>query len=115
MEKTRRLDQEGSKSQGPYPSILGNEASFSIIYSYTSSQCWNGFKQDYQNPIVAQIFDLFKKLVTKQKSPNPQKSMPEHTAEMQQLMQSMTDLTELTPDPILFLAILLSLSKDIPN
>ena len=38
--------------------------------------------------------------------------MSEHTAELQHMMQSMTDLIELTPDLILALSILQSLSSD---
>ena len=72
-----------------------------LLDSYTSSRCWEAFKNNYQYPIVAPIFDLFKKFSSKQQHPTSQKSMLEPTAEMKHKVQSMTDLTELTPNLML--------------
>jgi hypothetical protein len=53
------------------------------------------------------MFSLFKKFTTKQI--NVQNSLLKQTAEFHHLMQSMTDLAELTPDRLLALGILRSL------
>ena len=56
------------------------------------------------------MYDLFKKLFSKNINSNSQKSMSEHTAKIQHLMQSMTDLAELILNFLQALYILCSLS-----
>src|SRR2546429_2928105 len=66
-----------------------------LLNSYTSNQCWKTFEDNYKNSTVAPIYDLFKKLASKNINLNSQKSMSEHITEIQHLMQSMSDLAEL--------------------
>ena len=82
----------------------------SLLDFYTSNQCWKMFEDNYKNPTVAPIYNLFKKLASKNINSNSQKFMSEHTAEIQHLMQSMSDLAELTSDLLQALFILCSLS-----
>src|SRR2546421_1721676 len=70
------------------------------------------FEDNYKNSTVASIYNLFKKFVLKNINSNSQKSMSEHTAEIQHLMQSMLDLAELIPDLLQVLVILHSLSGE---
>ena len=77
---------------------------------YTSNQCWKTFEDNYKNPTVALIYDLFKKLASKNINSNFQKFMSEHTAEIQHLMQNMSDLAELTSNLLQALFIFHSLS-----
>ena len=67
-------------------------------------------EQNYQHPTVSPLFSLYKELVAKQE--NSRKPMSEHTAELRHIMQSMTDLVEITPDLIAASSILRPLPSD---
>jgi gag-polypeptide of LTR copia-type len=81
-----------------------------LLDSHNSTQYWNTFKQNYQNPTVAPMFYLFKKVIARQE--NGAKSMSNHTSEIQHLIQCMEDLATLTTDMWQALIILRSLSSD---
>ena len=46
-----------------------------LLDSYTSNQCWKAFEDNYNNPTVALIYDLFKELNSKNINSNSRKSM----------------------------------------
>jgi hypothetical protein len=73
-------------------------------------QYWKSLEQNYQNPTVAPMFDLYKKFSTKHV--NPQKNMSQQTAEIQHLMQSMADLAIITPGLLEALGILRFLNTE---
>ena len=68
------------------------------------------FEENYQNSTVALMFHLFKKIMKKQKVQG--KSMSDHTAEIQHLLQCMKNLADLTSDLLNALIILCSLSSE---
>ena len=70
------------------------------------------FKNNYKNSTVVSIYNLFKKFVSKNINLNSQKSMSEHTAKIQHLMQSMLNLAELISDLLQILVILHSFSNE---
>ena len=70
------------------------------------------FEDNYKNSTVISIYDLFKKLSSKNINLNSQKSMSEHMMKIQHLMQSMSDLAELILDLLQALFILCSLSGE---
>jgi len=82
----------------------------SLLDSHNSAQYWKSLEQNYQNPTVAPMFDLYKKFSTKHV--NPQKNMSQQTAEIQHLMQCMADLANITPDLLEALGILRFLNTD---